>query len=408
MLRQRSWSQRIKTALTISSFVLKDVAWWLSEGIWHIPSTLSAAKNRTTFYLAGDGESPALDIYAPSGMDEYVLGKLHNFREPGCPDQDLSKPIVLYVHGGAWGSGHPSHYSQLAAKIVDATQSTVFVLSYGLYPKAVMSEQAEQVTTALLRIRFSFPSRKVIVVAHSSGAHITSLALLKEAEKERPLLLADVVMFTAGPFHLMHHFLFESHRGIALVSPMLPAALAETDHRRFDELSPTIIAERFPRSLESDSTFTISALEGALPAKNIYLPDPRGGTHKVPFPKTYIMTSTCDTVVPMYSSLRFAAALRKIGLACDLLVYDFVAHTDWVLDWSAVTRPREKSDILDIDKSDHHRRMSCIAHLGGKEIASLMKEDEQSLGTFAQVRDILRVIKAVASGSQANQNEEKA
>ncbi|KAI0563240.1 hypothetical protein FGB62_44g134 [Gracilaria domingensis] len=398
MLQQESWSQRLRTMFFISSFVLADVAWWLREGVWHIPGTLSAARNRYTVHLVEEDKPPAFDVYAPPAIRQYITGKLNNQPDFDDLEQNSFKPIVLYVHGGGWGTGHSSHYSQLATKIVEATHSPVLVLSYRLYPSAMISDQAHAVTTALRRIRSSFPSRKVIVLAHSSGAHITSLALLKEAETPQPSLLADVVIFTAGPFHLMHHFLFESQRGVALASPMLPAAMAETDHTKFDEWSPTVIAERFLeiRTLTDNSTYSVPVLEGQLPAKNIHLPDPTGGGLRIPFPKTFIMASTCDTVVPMYSSLRFATALRKTGLSCELLIYDFVAHIDWVLDWSATAKPRDLSGVLDTGKPDYLRRKACVTHLGGKEIASLMKREEQASGPSAHVRDVLRIIKSVA------------
>ncbi|PXF42093.1 Isoprenylcysteine alpha-carbonyl methylesterase ICME [Gracilariopsis chorda] len=399
MARQTSWQQRLRAASTISSFVLADVLWWLREGIWHIPSTVSAARSCYTIPLFHDVDAPSIDVYAPSSIEQLTKAWLSQENGVRAPNS-FTKPIVLYVHGGAWGSGHSSHYSQIATRIVEATESPVLVLAYRLYPTALISDQAEDVKTALLRIRDAFPSQKVVVFAHSSGAHITSLALLQEAQKKSKATLADVIILTAGPFHLMHHFLFESHRGVALVSPMLPAAAAEEDHTQFDRWSPTVIAERLSTTLKESVTLSLPALEGNLASKNVYLPEVSCVSEGVPFPKTYVITSTCDTVVPMYSSIRFSAALRRLGLSAELLVYDFVTHTDYVLDWSKGAKPRDRSKILDVENMDPERRKACVTHLGGEDIAALMNDDEQAMGTCAPVRDILRIINAVSVESE--------
>lgn len=399
MARQASWRQKLKAASTISSFVLSDVLWWLREGIWHIPSTVSAARNCYTIHLLPEENAPSIDVYTPPNTEQFIKARLSQGNETSASNSSFSKPIVLYVHGGAWGSGHSSHYSQIAMRIVEATESPVLVLTYRLYPTALISDQADDVKTALLRIRGAFPSQKVVVFAHSSGAHITSLALLQEAKKNSETTLADVIILTAGPFHLMHHFLFESHRGVALVSPMLPAASAEEDHTQFDKWSPTVIAERFSTTLIESSSFSLPALEGNLASKNVYLPEVACVSKGVPFPKTFVMTSTCDTVVPMYSSIRFSAALRRLGLSAELLVYDFVTHTDYVLDWSKGAKPRDRSEILDVEHMDPERRKACVSHLGGEGMAALMNHEEQAIGTCAHVRDILRIINALSVDS---------
>lgn len=396
----KSWRRKLRAASAICSFLACDITWWLREGIWHVPATLSAARNRQIVRLRPDAPTPSLDVYAPPRHVSLVIDRLNQQYYHPAPDEQFSKPIILYVHGGAWGSGNSSHYSQLATRIVQSTQSSVLVLSYRLYPSASIPEQAEEVKAALQTIRRAFPSQKLIVFAHSSGAHITSLALLKEAHSAQTCALADVAIFTAGPFHLMHHFLFESYRGVALVSPMLPAALADTKCTLFNEFSPTVVAESLDVNLAEVRAPKPSALEGQLAGRSIPLPDTKSVSNGSPFPKTYVMTSTCDTVVPIYSSIRFAAALRKLGLPSELLVYDFVKHADFILDWSKSTKSRDLSDIFDTEKIDHERRLSCIASIGGKGISELMNANEIALGPSAHVRDVLRIINAVSTENE--------
>lgn len=396
--QQKTWRRKFHSAALVAAVVLDEILWWLREGLWHVPETLLRARNRKTIRIHPDKQCPALDTYVHENHQSYLSRCLQPAKDDTAKDTSIpDTPVVLYIHGGAWGAGQSFHYSQLAHSIVSKTKATVLILSYRLYPMANMDDQTDDVHHALLKARETFPNRKLVVLAHSSGAHTTALTFLRHAKKSPDAApLADVAIFTAGPFHLMHHFMYESQRGVADVSPMLPAAKAEEDHTHFFNYSPSVIAEHFEGALkEIDLPPHPTALEGDLAASNVPLQDVKQIETGISFPRMYILTSTCDTVVPIYSSLRFAASLRKIGLNTRLLVYDFESHADFVTDWFEGTRSRDKSGMFDFEKGDAERRIDCVRSLGGDAQAELARDEERNFGPSAYVRDVLRILKAL-------------
>lgn len=415
MFRQRTWRQRFRSLQVIASFILSDAAWWLRAGLWYVPRTLRDARKRTSLPIHRDIPSPSVDVYAPPEHDKYLRARLQTLscappsHQPEQQPSTPQTPVVLYVHGGAWGAGDASHYSQLATSLTELAGATVLVLSYRLYPAARMEHQVADVAAGLRFARRLFPGRPLTVLAHSSGAHLTALALLRAAEQGTEPL-ADVLITTAGPFHLMHHFLFEAGRGVADVSPMLPAASAECDPEEFDRCSPTCAVEAFGGTLEEVEGLPRApeALEGELAAANVYLPkvgrDKRCDV-KARFPRTYVMTSSCDTIVPMYSSLRFAAALRTVGLESSLLVYDFAGHVDFVTDWFAGAQDRNLSDVLDVCEDDRERRVTYVGLLKGKKMAELAGEESGNLGPTPYVRDVVRILNSLTASPELDEDD---
>lgn len=373
---QRTWQKRLRATVVIAQHTLEQTVWWLQKGIWHVPATLSLRTNKII---------PIQPVLSPSGMPYFdpINPSLHVYTPPS---PSPNAPVLLYVHGGAWGAGSASHYSQLATTLTHKTGVTVLVLSYSLYPASI-SHQVDQVTAALRRLRYLYATNSLAVLAHSSGAHITALALLQAEPKTPPL--ADLIMLTAGPFHLVHHYLFESRRGVAHVSPMHPAA---TDG--LFAASPSHIAENFQNNFCSVKLPLPLALEGQLAALNVPLPDV-STPGDMNFPQTYIISSSCDDVVPMYSSIRFTAALRKKGLHANLLVYDGTAHSDFVTDWFQGATSRDHSHVLDVNEADFDCRISYVKDLGGEHLAQVVREQDNTLGPTPYVRDVVRILRAL-------------
>lgn len=390
--------KRRRTAAAIASHILRDAAWWLTHGLWLVPRTLRTANRRKLLLIRPPKSTPAYDVYSHKTHQQYVDQCIQLSQRKIALPSDSNVPILIYVHGGAWGAGDSTHYSQLAANLAQCAEAVVLILSYRLYPTATISEQVHDVTEAMRYARTTFRCKTLTLLAHSSGANVAALALLQNPAKSQHDPLVDVAILTAGPYHLMHHFLFESRRGVAEISPMLPAANADSDHTRFDACSPSVIAENLDVHLiEPSLQAPPDALEGDMAASNIFLPEATMSDARVSddariFPRTYILTSSCDTTVPIYSSLRFATALRQRGVAARLLVYDGMAHADFVTDWFFGAKPRDLSDVLDIDQRDRKRRLDCINTLSGPDYVKLSCDDEKGLGVTPYIRDVLRIL----------------
>lgn len=415
------WRRRLRATRAILSFILSDASWWLSRGIWTIPASLRASRRARSLPLHPNIPTPSVDVYAPVTLSSALSHALSAPCGHPLPSALATRPVILFVHGGAWGAGQASHFSQLATELADRSHAIVHVLAYRLYPTAKISHQADDVTAALRHIRMRFPTAPLVLLAHSSGAHITALALSRAAglssnEKiqieQRPL--ADIALLAAAPMHLMHHFLFEARRGVADVSPMLPAACADKDAAGFHVVSPTVLAERSMRPLSEPSGLpTIPpALEGEIAAANLPLPSVKRERESKDehmemgiFPRTYLLTSSSDTVVPMYSSVRYVAALRNLGLPAQLLVYDGVDHIDFITDWFRDGVERDLSDLLDVDPEDAQRRRDVVRELAGDDAAQLLQERERARGPTAYVRDVLRIIESLTPNVEEGEDE---
>jgi arylformamidase len=116
-----------------------------------------------------------LDVRYGAGMDE-VLDIFLADKSPA--------PVQIFVHGGAWARGSKSDYSFVADTFVPAGIHTV-VLNFSKLPQARLPDVVAQVRRAcewVYRNAASFggdPAR-IHACAHSSGAHLTAMALVED------------------------------------------------------------------------------------------------------------------------------------------------------------------------------------------------------------------------------------
>ncbi|KAJ6143534.1 hypothetical protein N7471_002987 [Penicillium samsonianum] len=90
-------------------------------------------------------------------------------------------PIVLFVHGGSWRSG--THLDSIgSAKVAHLTgQGYAFAtVNYTLIPSVTVEEQVQEVADSLGYLvrntaRLDFDPQRIILMGHSSGAHVVTL-----------------------------------------------------------------------------------------------------------------------------------------------------------------------------------------------------------------------------------------
>lgn len=432
--------RRIRSLSTIGSFACEALYWALTKGVPYAIPTLLSSREAIIIPLP-NRPNVSLHVYPSPAEDTATLPALLSALVPPSPQlaSRLSRPVSLVVHGGAWGSGTALQYSKLATSLRDRTQTSVVVLSYPVYPNANVDQQVDAVDCATKHIRARVYDTPFILFAHSSGAHITALSLLRNAMEGNNCKgvhararwrnsLPDTVLLLAGVFHLGHHFLFEARRGIAQVSPMQPAAEADECIENFIRLSPSNIAETMETRLcdtssvdfeprtgdrnngqRGDEAFDkkekghamLTFLEGDIAAHNIPLPpvgsktcdqtDDQCRGDRVPnFPKVFLLASSADIIVPIYSSIRFAASLRRAGAAnARLLVYDGVGHTEFITHW--FDECADLSNILDNATKDEVQRAECVRLMHGTAASNLLSRAEQQRAGTAHMRDILRI-----------------
>ena len=186
-------------------------------------------------------------------------------------------PIVIFVHGGAWGSGKPWMYRLFCKnfeRVLNA--SKILIVGYSVFPDSDLNNQVDSIFSSLEYIYHHFELNKpVILIGHSSGANICSLCLLKHHEK---LHFISILICLSGVYDISAHYNWEQSRGVHEISPMRGAS-----GPLMDKYSPTLIISN-------------------LIEKKISL-------H---FPNTLIIHSFDDATVPISSSIRFTKALQSL------------------------------------------------------------------------------------------------
>lgn len=165
--------------------------------------------------------------------------KMEFFFPPSDNSKEPVSGLVIFVHGGAWGSGSPAMYRLVARPFLKINWA-VAVLGYRLYPEGDASIQIEDMEGAaaeMLRLYPNLCRGKVCLIGHSSGAHICLMALVerarrklelsrlkhKEAIPANALEIVDYFCGVSGPYNPSHHFDFETGREVEQISPLKPA-----------------------------------------------------------------------------------------------------------------------------------------------------------------------------------------
>ena len=212
-------------------------------------------------------------------------------------------PIVMFVHGGAWGSGAPWMYRLAAQGLGEALgASAVVLVGYGVYPDSTIPAQIESVRRArrfIHQYRCNLglsPDASIILSGHSSGANLCALVALDGSP-----LCAGLVLLS-GVFDITRHYLFESDRGVQNISPMYAAA--GSSYSGMVRHSPL-------------SRYKGDPLLAAAQCRTV--------------PPCLLVHYTDDDTVPFTSSIDFANVLRKRG-ASVTTAFPVGNHVDPILD----------------------------------------------------------------------------
>lgn len=156
------------------------------------------------------------------------------------PNRPHNAPIIMMIHGGGWKGGDKTNKHVIQNKISRwVSKGFVFVsLNYRLLPRANPLEQIRDIARALAKVQlmarnWNAAPHQIIVMGHSSGAHLAALLAaspaLVLAHGAKPWL-ATIVIDTAafdipdimnGPHHRLYDNAFGNNRQFwKLVSPI--------------------------------------------------------------------------------------------------------------------------------------------------------------------------------------------
>jgi acetyl esterase/lipase len=212
---------------------------------------------------------------------------------------DLSNGrVLIFVHGGAWGSGRPWMYRLVSQALMLLLCTThVVIVGYPVYPSASIQKQTRSLHKAIKYIRKRlFPSGDFVLCGHSSGANISALCLLQFFSESNLSYITKFVGLS-GVYDIQKHFLWEKDRGVHEISPMKGAAGSIT--QRFIKCSPTILL-----------------------ALN---------TTGVKFPPTLLIHCEDDFVVPVSSTVEFAMHLDRHGIKIDIFTPKVIIFSDNIM-----------------------------------------------------------------------------
>ena len=107
------------------------------------------------------------------------------------PAENEHAPLVAFVHGGAWKRQSKREQMFPAATFLEASAAYAS-LDFALLPSVTLPEMVGQVCRALLWLREHLEPSKLVVCAHSSGAHLAACALTRIDVVDNALLVSGV------------------------------------------------------------------------------------------------------------------------------------------------------------------------------------------------------------------------
>lgn len=242
-------------------------------------------------------------------------------------------PVVVFVYGGAWGSGDRSIYCLLALQMAKELNASVICPDYSIYPKGNVLNMVQDISDSLLWVRqkghaFSLDQDNIILIGHSAGAHLCALTtlflannveeLFIETNKQRNLVSAiKGIIGLSGVYSIMDHYKHEKMRAVEYVSTMHKAM---DGVENFDYYSPTSLL----RKMKEDQLKRV--------------------------PPMALFHGTSDIIVPVESSVRFSELLTSLSIPMSLYLIPKMNHTDMV------------TDLMAPDRHFYHTVYGCIKH----------------------------------------------
>ncbi|CAG8818295.1 32146_t:CDS:10, partial [Gigaspora margarita] len=200
-------------------------------------------------YYGSNSNSNRLDVYIPDTS-----------KYPQMFDAAFH-PVIVFIHGGSWGSGDKVWYSLLALRLRQMGY-VVVVPNVTLYPKAKVDVMLSDIKRTLVWTKrfiskFGGDPNKIYIMGHSSGAHLASLVTVRDSiiksqtmegrvssnlndidpELELPKIAGLIfyhkplgsethlntdtfIVRMAGVYDIRRHYLWETKRGVEEISPM--------------------------------------------------------------------------------------------------------------------------------------------------------------------------------------------
>uniref|UniRef100_A0A3B3UR48 Si:dkey-193c22.1 n=1 Tax=Poecilia latipinna TaxID=48699 RepID=A0A3B3UR48_9TELE len=230
-------------------------------------------------------------------------------------------PVVVFIYGGAWSSGERSLYCLLARQMTEELNTTVICPDYCTYPEGNVLAMVQDIADCLIWVqengqKFSFDEDNIIVIGHSSGAHLATPAtlfltdardeLFIDSKKQRETASSIRGVILSGIYNIVEYYEHEQKRGIEYLSSMTRAMNGEEN---FPYYSPVHIVKKLSKEQLSR------------------------------VPQFVLLHGDCDIVVLADSSVKFYELLTSLSVKVSLHLLGGVHHNEMVIDLMLPSRP---------------------------------------------------------------------
>ncbi|ORX83225.1 hypothetical protein BCR32DRAFT_326476 [Anaeromyces robustus] len=113
-------------------------------------------------------------------------------------DTKNKKPVVIFIYGGSWVSGNKLRYTKFGV-LLEQNNYVGVVPNYELFPQGTVEDMVEDVYNIIHWTyqnieRYGGDPKRIILTAHSAGAHISALTIVKSVlhQKNNGIQLEDL------------------------------------------------------------------------------------------------------------------------------------------------------------------------------------------------------------------------
>ncbi|XP_071716427.1 isoprenylcysteine alpha-carbonyl methylesterase ICME-like [Rutidosis leptorrhynchoides] len=223
------------------------------------------------------------------------------------PKNDVPKPVIAFITGGAWVIGYKAWGSLLGRHLSEAG-IIVACIDYRNYPKATMSEMVQDASRGISFVcnnisEYGGDPNRIYLMGQSAGAHIAACALVEQAIKE-----SVPTQSTSWSVSQIKAYL-----GLSGGYNMFKLADHLTTRGPYKSLFFSIMEGE-----QSMSKFS----------PEITVQDPHNKNAVSLLPPVILFHGTADYSIPTDCSKTFVDALQRVGVKAELMLYEGKTHTD--------------------------------------------------------------------------------
>ena len=120
------------------------------------------------------------DVEFPCEVKQYKVGGMQVFE---CPAEDDTKPIVLYIHGGAYVNNFSSSHWKAMAEWAETAGCSIVTPNYPLLFRYTAKDAHPLMIQLYKQLLERFPAKRIMIMGDSAGGGF-SLALAQELKAD--------------------------------------------------------------------------------------------------------------------------------------------------------------------------------------------------------------------------------